>query len=193
VELLGWPVTTGEDNTDAPSQRRQGCLGSKKLAPKLRSINSIASAAVSGGKANRTSTWVTSPSNEQRHPEHGPTRIIRTIRPDPGSSWSHRSRRSARWRPRRRRPRTRLARAPTFEEIRELRPRPGRRAGAAGHRSPSVQEAVQHRYQQVGAPGHLHVRGIGKHGQLRAGDEPLHQRAVLDGGEVAVAQHQQDR
>ena len=57
----------------------------------------------------------------------------------------------------------------------------------------SVQEPGQDRQEQVGAPGHLHVGGAGQHGELRAGDQLLHQGAVPDRGEVAVAEHEQGR
>ena len=53
----------------------------------------------------------------------------------------------------------------------------------------SVQESGEHRQEQIGAPGHLHARAVGQDGELGAWDQLLHQGAVLDSGEVAVAEY----
>ena len=57
----------------------------------------------------------------------------------------------------------------------------------------SVEEAGEDREHQVDAAGDGHVRGAGQDSQLRARDQLEHQRAVLDRGEVVVADHQQRR
>ena len=56
-----------------------------------------------------------------------------------------------------------------------------------------VQKAVQHREEQVRAPGYLHMRGVGQDSELRPWNELLHEGAVLDRGEVPIADHEQDR
>src|SRR5262249_23475248 len=57
----------------------------------------------------------------------------------------------------------------------------------------SVQKPGQHRQEQIGAPGHLHVRRAGQYCKLRAGDQLLHQGAMLDSCEVAVAKDYKSR
>ena len=63
----------------------------------------------------------------------------------------------------------------------------------ARRRSASVEERCDQREHFAGSPRYAHVRGTGKHCELRVRQEPEQLKHVRQGREVAVAEDQQDR